>query len=215
LQEIIHFDLSNKQVCDLLSTDIKLKKIFLYIKTADIIIETDGFQCLTKYIIGQQISDKTREKIWQNLCNRYPNFTPNSIINVNNAELNSIGIPQHKISYIKNLANGIICKDIDIENFEKYTNEQIIKKLTQIKGIGKWTVEMYLIFSLKRRNVVATTDGTIRRVLKWMYNLETLPDKKETERYFKKWEENAIIVSAYFWKAIALNLTSTPFYKLI
>ena len=83
--------------------------------------------------------------------------------------------------------------------------------MTSIKGIGKWTAEMYLIFSLGRENVLAKDDGTIQRVIKWIYNLDLLPNHKQLTNYFSKWQGNETIVSAYFWKAIELNLLQNSF----
>ena len=95
------------------------------------------------------------------------------------------------------------------------SNEEIIKKLTTLKGIGQWTAEMYLIFSLGRENVFSKNDGTIRRTIKWMYNLENLPTSNELEQYFRQWIELATIVSFYLWKAIELGLLKTTFDEAV
>ena len=73
---------------------------------------------------------------------------------------------------------------------------------------------MYLIFSMSRENVLSKGDNTIQRVLKWMYNLEELPSKKEVEQYFNKWLDYSTIVSAYFWEAIAKNTINKKFNEL-
>ncbi len=199
------YDLNNKEVQYLISTDKKLEKLIRYLKSCSIMIEEDDFKCLVKYIIGQQISDKTREVIWNKLCIKY-RVSPKTMIGISEEELKSFGICRQKVIYIKNLANAIIDKQIDFKEFKNLTSKEIIDKLVKIKGIGNWTVEMYLIFSLGREDILSKGDNTIKRVLKWMYNLNELPSSKEVEKYFSKWLQYSTIVSAYFWEAIAKNL---------
>ena len=95
------------------------------------------------------------------------------------------------------------------------SNEEIIKKLTVLKGIGQWTAEMYLIFSLGRENVLSKGDGTIRRTIQWMYDLEKLPSSEILLKYFSSWTQYATIVSSYLWKSIELGLVQKPFNEII
>lgn len=212
--KIKKYGLNNKKVQFLIQSDEKLAILIKNIKTCSITIEEDDFKCLIKYIIGQQISDKTREVIWQKLNEKYERITPEVMYKTNDDELKSLGICRQKVNYIKNLSFAILNKEINFKEFKKLTNEEIIKKLVKIKGIGNWTVEMYLIFSLSRENVLSKGDNTIQRVLKWMYNLEELPNKKEVEQYFNKWLDYSTIVSAYFWEAIAKNTIAKDFNEL-
>ena len=212
--KIKKYGLNNKKVQFLIQSDEKLAILIKNIKTCSITIEEDDFKCLIKYIIGQQISDKTREVIWQKLNEKYENITPEVMYKTNDDELKSLGICRQKVNYIKNLSFAILNKEINFKEFKKLTNEEIIKKLVKIKGIGNWTVEMYLIFSMSRENVLSKGDNTIQRVLKWMYNLEELPSKKEVEQYFNKWLDYSTIVSAYFWEAIAKNTIAKDFNEL-
>lgn len=207
----LYYDLNNEKVQYLLSTDQKLNRLIRYIGNSELIIEEDGFKCLVKYIIGQQISDKARETIWQRVCTTYGNITPKNILILKDEELKQVGLSERKVIYIKTLATAIIDRSIDFNEFHKLTNEEIIKKLTTLKGIGQWTAEMYLIFSLGRENVLSKGDGTIRRTIQWMYDLETLPSSETLSEYFGRWTQYATIVSSYLWKSIELGLTQKPF----
>lgn len=211
----LYYDLNNKKVQYLIHTDKMLGKLIRYIGSSKLIIEEDGFKCLVKYIVGQQISDKARETIWQRICTIYGNITPKLVLTIKDNELRQIGLSERKVTYIKTLATAIVNKDIDFKEFPKLTNEEIIKRLTTLKGIGQWTAEMYLIFSLGRENVLSKGDGTIRRTIQWMYNLETLPSSKSLTQYFSNWNEYATIVSSYLWKSIELGLTQKPFNDII
>ena len=211
----LHYDLKNEKVQYLIHTDKNLGKLINFIGSSELIIEEDGFKCLVKYIIGQQISDKARETIWQRICNIYGNITPELILKIEDDKLKNVGLSQRKVSYIKTLATSIIDNIINFKEFSKVTNEEIIKRLTTLKGIGQWTAEMYLIFSLGRENVLSKGDGTIRRTIQWMYNLETLPSSEILTQYFCKWTQYSTIVSSYLWKSIELGLTQKPFNDII
>lgn len=212
----LHYDLDNEKVKYLISTDEKLGKLIRYINKTELILEEDGFKCIVKYIIGQQISDKARETIWQRVCSALKNeVTPEKIIEINDNELRKVGLSERKINYIKILASAVISKDINFYDFKKLTNEEIIKRLTALKGIGQWTAEMYLIFSLGRENVFSKGDGTIRRTIQWMYDLEKLPSPEILIKYFSSWTQYATIVSSYLWKSIELGLVQKPFNEII
>lgn len=211
----LHYDLNNEKVKYLINTDEKLGKLIQYINKTELIIEEDGFKCIVKYIIGQQISDKARETIWQRVCAIWKNITPEKILEIEDNELRRVGLSERKINYIKILASAVISKDINFCDFKELTNEEIIKKLTALKGIGQWTAEMYLIFSLGRENVLSKGDGTIRRTIQWMYDLEKLPSSEILLKYFSSWTQYATIVSSYLWKSIELGLVQKPFDEII
>ena len=211
----LHYDLDNEKVKYLITTDDKLGKLIKYINKTELIIEEDGFKCIVKYIIGQQISDKARETIWQRVCAILKNITPENILAINDNELRKVGLSERKINYIKILASAVISEDINFYDFKELTNEEIIKKLTALKGIGQWTAEMYLIFSLGRENVLSKGDGTIRRTIQWMYDLDKLPSSEILLKYFSSWTQYATIVSSYLWKSIELGLVQRPFNEII
>lgn len=217
MEEMIYFkyDLNNDKVQYLIRSDETLGKLIKYIGTSEIAIEKDGFKCIVKYIIGQQISDKARETIWQRLYTTFGKITPNNILSISDNNLRELGLSGRKVNYIKTLAKSIIEKRIDYEEFQTLSNENIITKLTALEGIGRWTAEMYLIFSLGRENVLSKGDGTIRRTIQWMYNLNEPPSQELLLKYFSNWTEYATIVSSYLWKSIELGLTKQSFAKVI
>ena len=133
----LHYDLDNEKVKYLINTDEKLGKLIRYVNKTELIIEEDGFRCIVKYIIGQQISDKARETIWQRVCAIWKNITPEKILEIEDNELRRVGLSKRKINYIKILASAVIGKDINFCDFKELTNEEIIKKLTALKGVGQ------------------------------------------------------------------------------
>lgn len=211
----IKYDINDDKVQYLMSTDECLNKLIKYVKNTEVIIESDGFCCLVKYIIGQQISDKARETIWNKFKSKFKGINPYDILNTDNTEIKLIGLSERKVNTIKRVALEIVNNKVNFNKYVSYTNEQIIEELTKIKGIGRWTVEMYLIFSLGREDVLSGSDGTIKRTIKWMYNLSVLPTNQDIKQIFKKWKGYETIVSTFLWKSIELNLTQVEFCKIM
>lgn len=207
---IVEYDLENEKVKHLINIDEKMGKLIKYVGNTQLVIEEDGFRCVVKYIIGQQISDIVRGTIYQRVC-KFNEITPENMILAKEKDLKTLGLSSRKIEYIKILAQAIIDKKIDFNEFHKLNNAEIIQKLTVLKGIGKWTAEMYLIFSLCREDVFSKGDGTIKRAIQWMYNLKELPNESELEKYSANWKKYATIVSAYFWTAGKLGVFKTPY----
>lgn len=210
----IKYDISNEKVRILLSTDKCLKYLIKYIQCTELKLEPDGFRCIIKYIIGQQISDKARETIWNKFKSKFTHINPSYILKVKNSEIKAIGLSERKVETIKRIALEIVNGNIDFNNYIYYTNEQIIEDLTKIKGIGRWTAEMYLIFSLGREDILSKSDGTIKRTIKWMYDLSELPTSKDIKIYFEKWKGYETIVSTFLWKSIELDLVKNEFSKI-
>lgn len=153
----LYYSLSDNKMKQLLDVDDKITRLIKYIDEASIELEEDGFKCIVKYIIGQQISDKARETIWKRIDLNIE-VSAEGISQVSEKLLREYGLSLRKINYIKGVASAIINNRIDFKKFNNLSNDEVIKKLTALKGIGKWTAEMYLIFSLGRENVLSTGD---------------------------------------------------------
>ena len=215
MKKILEFDINDKRIQFLASTDSKLHYLIKYIGNVDLEIEANGFACIVKYIVGQQISDKARETIWKRLCDLCGDITPGKMVNQAHENMRKIGLTNRKIECIQSFSYCLIEKVIELEQLVLLPNEEIINKLISIKGIGRWTAEMYIIFSLGRIDVLSKGDSTIRRSIQWMYNLENLPSEKEVACYFKKWTGYETIVSLYFWRSISLGLQRTSFNNIL
>lgn len=211
----LKYDLNDERVQYLIRTDEVLGRLIRYIGTSELAIEEDGFKCLVKYIVGQQISDKARETIWRRICATCGGVTPDIVLSASDNDLRRTGLSGRKVDCIKALAEAVIKKQIDFEEFKPLSNERIITRLTALKGVGRWTAEMYLIFSLGRENVLSKGDGTIRRTIQWMYNLKKLPSSTELTERFADWSGYATIVASYLWTSIALGLTQRSFDEVI
>lgn len=211
----LRFTGADPRVKSLAESDETLGRLLSFIGTSELAMEYDGFRCLAKYIIGQQISDKARETIWNRFNSCFNSIEPHIVSTICDNDLRDLGLSRRKIEYIRNLSNKVVEQTIVFDKLKSLSNEEIILRLTQLKGIGRWTAEMYLIFSLGRLDVLPVNDGTIRRSLKWMYNLESLPTAEETKKYFANWINYSGIVAAFFWKSLKLGLQQYSFDEII
>ena len=214
MKQKLKIKLEDERIQHLITTDSTLSELIRVIGDIELEIEKDGYCCIVKYIIGQQISDKARETIWQRLCKLCGPVTPINFVEQSYEQLRGLGLSGRKIEYLRNFSSCLISKKFDLKEMKFLSNQEIIDKLILIKGIGHWTAEMYLIFGLGRLDVLSVNDGTIRRSIQWMYNLKYLPKRQDIIDCFKKWEGYETIVYLYLWKSISLGLQKIPFNNL-
>lgn len=172
------------------------------------------FNDLSESIIGQQLSNKVadvilervkvlvREKFdeGENLI-----FQPEHFNNLSEEELRSKGLSASKINYLKNLASHWLDGSIKYDQFEHLDDAEIIRELIQVKGIGRWTAEMFLIFTLGRKDIYSSGDLVLRNMLISLYNLRRT-DHEHLQNFAKRWSPNRTLASRLLWKAKDLNL---------
>ena len=154
--------------------------------------ETDYFKSLVQSIVYQQLAGKAAKAIWNRLIEK-TEITPEKILET---DLTGTGLSERKISYMKNLAE----KFPSFGDFSKMSDEQVINELVQVKGIGKWTAEMFLMFSLKRMNIFSNGDYGLRKAIQKLHNLPEMPKEKEIDQYTENWSPHKTIASLYLWK---------------
>ena len=162
----------------------------------------DIFTALVNAIIGQVISTKVAKAIWDRLENSLGEITPQSIKNLNIENIRAYGLTQKKAETIKLISDMVLKKELDLDNFHCLSDEEIIKELTKIKGIGVWTAEMILINSMERKDVMSFGDIAIKKGLCKVHGLEKI-NKREFEEYKKLYSPFGSIASIYFWKISA------------
>lgn len=164
------------------------------------------FQALISSIISQQISTKAAATVKERLKNLIGKISAENILNASPEDIQSCGMSHRKVSYIRGIADAAKLGVIDFEKLGELSNEEIIKKLTALNGIGLWTAEMLLIFSLTRPDIISYGDLAIRNGIMHLYGLESL-SKKEFEVYRKRFTPHNTVASLYFW-ALAREATS-------
>ncbi len=161
-------------------------------------VTPDLFTALVSSIVSQQISNKAADTVWSRLCSLVEEITPKSIVETDINDIQKCGMSIRKSSYIKNIGEKVYCGELNIDEFHNLSDEEIIKKLTELHGIGIWTAEMLLIFSMQRPDVVSWGDLAIRRGMCNLYHHKELT-KTQFERYKKRYSPYGSVASLYLW----------------
>lgn len=165
----------------------------------------DPFISLIKSIIYQQLSGKSANAIFQRFTDFYGDSfpTPRDIIDTESEILRrKIGLSYKKIIYIKDLSSKIISGDLILNYLVKLSDEDVILELVKVKGIGRWTAEMFLIFCLKREDIFPSSDLGVQKAIKILYRLEEMPTHEFMLEVSTKWRPYRSIATWYLWKSL-------------
>ncbi len=167
-------------------------------RTLDPIVPSnDYFSDLCEIIIQQQLSEKAGETIWHRFLKLFPRLTPAKVLATPDATIRAAGISWSKITYLKNLA-----KHGDLRRVRDMSDEQVIRELTKIQGIGPWSAEMFLMFSLGREDVFSYGDLGLRRGLQKLYKFKKEPTIKQMEKIVRKWSPYRTYGARILWKMV-------------
>lgn len=160
------------------------------------------YEELVESIISQQLSVKASDTIYKRFCLLFHKTscpTPQEVLKASDELLRSAGISFQKISYIKSVADACISDLIDVKKIKKMSDEEVIAALTQIRGVGKWTAEMILIFTLKRPDVFSIGDLGIRNAITKLYGIT---DRGEMLELSEKWKPYRSTACWYLWRSL-------------
>jgi DNA-3-methyladenine glycosylase II len=159
----------------------------------------DLFTALIRNIVAQQIASKAAATVWSRLLENCREITPQAISAVDTEKIQQCGLSMRKAGYIKGIAEAVLQNDLNIAEFPALSDEEIIRRLACQPGIGVWTAEMLMIFSLERPNVVSWGDLAIRRGMMSLYGIKKL-DREIFERYRKRYSPYGSVASLYLWR---------------
>lgn len=161
------------------------------------------FLKLCREIIGQQLSGRVAEVIFGRFRKLYKNkVTPRSVLKTEHEKLRSIGMSNAKAKYVKNLAAAVVERKLQIDALDKLPDDEVKKQLVQVKGIGPWTAEMFLMFTLGRPDVFSHGDLGLKKALKKLYGFKKDPDIKTVEKVIKKWSPYKTYASLILWTSL-------------
>ncbi len=162
----------------------------------------DAFTTLVRSIVGQQISVKAAESVWQKTLATVPDITPQSIAHTESDLLRSCGLSHRKIIYLKDLAQHFIDGVLNETHWNRMDDEALIIQLTQVKGIGRWTAEMFLIFHMLRPDVLPLDDIGLQRAISKHYNDNQPVDKKIMRELANPWQPWRSVATWYLWRSL-------------
>ncbi len=160
-----------------------------------------GFSALAKVINSQMLSTQSAAAIWRRIelaCNE--NVSAGKIISLESEALRECGLSARKLEYVRSLASMILSGELNLEAMCTYSDSEIIKSLTSIRGIGVWSAEIYAMFSLGRRNFYPAQDLALQVAIQRYANLPTRPDYNEVDEFSLRWSPHRSAVALLMWK---------------
>ena len=161
-------------------------------------VTPDMFTALINSVVGQQISTKAQATVWARMKDRFSPITPENIGLVSVEELQSCGISFRKASYIKEIAETVLSGNLNLGELRKQSDEEVCKRLSMMKGIGVWTAEMLMTFSMQRPNIMSIDDLAIIRGLRMLYRHRKITPALFA-KYKKRYSPHATVASLYLW----------------
>ena len=163
------------------------------------VVNPDIFMALINAIIGQQISTKAQETVWARFLDSFSPVTPASIAACSPEQLQGCGISMRKALYIHEIATSVLEGSLDLDSLQAMPDEQVCQRLSQIKGIGVWTAEMLMIFSMQRKDVLSWGDMAILRGMRMLYRHKTITPQLFA-KYKRRYAPYGSIASLYLWQ---------------
>jgi DNA-3-methyladenine glycosylase II len=162
------------------------------------------FQTLVRSIVYQQLNGRAALTIFNRLAAaaKADPLTPESILKLRPQRMRTLGLSQQKLSYIRELARLTKSGEVDFELCATLEDAHVIEHLTRVKGVGVWTVHMFLIFALRRPNVLPTGDLGVRAAVQKAYGLPDLPKPGEMERIAVSWHPYCSVAAWYLWRSL-------------
>lgn len=185
----------------------RLSRLIDEIGALEIHEQKDSFLFLTREIVGQMVSAAVKKVIFGRLLELCEGeITPERILSHSVDELRAIGLSRAKSQFIISLAQKVQDGEIDFERMKAMPDNEVLKELTALKGIGNWTAKMYLLFFLQRDDVLPYEDGAFLQAYRWLYHTKRC-EQKSIERRCKKWKPYTSIGARYLYIALDSGLT--------
>ncbi len=164
----------------------------------------DAYGALVRSIVGQQLSTKAAATIYGRLTGLYDGTTPTpeELIDTDPDALRAVGLSRAKASYLRSLAEHVVSGELELDRLTELPDDEVAAQLTAVKGLGQWTAHMFLIFHLRRPDVLPVGDLGVRRAVELAYGLEGLPAPAELEQIAEAWRPHRSLASLYLWSSL-------------
>lgn len=202
---------SSEEIAFLIKRDKRLATVISSIGPICFTLHDDGFGFLVHEIIEQMLSVKVGNRISARLLDMCQDkITPSSICGLGIDAIRRAGMSQAKAQYILTLSEAVMNSQIDLPGLETKTDQEVIRELTSLRGIGNWTAKMYLIFVLGRPDILPFEDGAFLQAYRWLYNTEDCKPES-IKKKCRKWSPYSSIAARYLYRAIDSGMTKSKF----
>src|SRR3712207_962312 len=164
----------------------------------------DAYGSLVRTIVGQQLSTKAARSIYGRLTELFDGRSPSpgELISTDEDLLRACGLSRPKVRYLRDLAHRVISGELDLEALHGLPDEEVIDQIVAVKGLGRWSANMFLMFHLGRGDVLAVGDLGIRRAVERAYGLPEIPDVRTLEDLARPWSPHRTLASFYLWESL-------------
>ncbi len=198
MSERLVFEYGEREVSHLKARDPILAKAMDAIGHIDRAVIPDMFVALVNAIVGQQISTKALGTVWERVQTRFAPLTPKRVASIAAEELQTCGMTMRKAGYIKEIANAVADGGLDLSRLREMTDGEVCERLVRLKGIGAWTAEMLMTFSMQRMDVMSWDDLAIHRGLRMLYGHRKITPALFA-KYRRRYSPYATVASLYLW----------------
>jgi DNA-3-methyladenine glycosylase II len=165
----------------------------------------DAYGALLRAIIGQQLSTKAARTIYLRVLDLFGGGTPSPerLLEASEEDLRACGLSGRKTEYVRDLASHVLSGELELDRLEELGDEEVIEEIVAVRGLGRWTAEMFLIFHLERPDVLSGGDLGIRKAIQIEYGLEEMPPPKRVVEIGEPWRPHRSLASLYLWESLA------------
>lgn len=213
MQEFRRLDTNSPEIKYLCDKDKHLAKVIKMIGPLEYHLVDDGYAFLISQIIGQMLSNKVADVLTNRLAQNCSGqqISVSAIDQLSDDQIHALGLSRPKVGYIRNLTDAIKLGAVDFEQYHSMTDQEVIKSLTSVKGIGNWSAKMYLLFALDRPDILPFEDLAFLQGYSWVYKTDDY-HAKLVQKKCQKWHPYASIAARYMYKALDTGLTKEPFH---
>jgi DNA-3-methyladenine glycosylase II len=187
---------------ELMKRDRIMRRLIPQFGDMHLIGRNEAFITLVRSVIGQQISVKAAEAVWQRLLEACPKCTPAQILKAGNEQLATCGLSKRKAEYVLDLADHFKSKRVHVDKWSEMPDEDVIAELVQIRGIGRWTAEMFLIFNLLRPNILPLDDLGLLKGISLNYFSGEPVSRSDAREVAANWEPWRTVATWYLWRSL-------------
>jgi DNA-3-methyladenine glycosylase II len=187
---------------ELMKRDRIMRRLIPQFGDIHLIGRGEAFTTLVRSVIGQQISVKAADSVWQHVLELCPKCTPAQILKAGNDKLAACGLSKRKAEYVIDLAEHFKAKRVHVDNWAEMDDEAVIAELVQIRGIGRWTAEMFLIFNLLRPNILPLDDLGLLKGISINYFSGEPVSRSDAREVAANWEPWRTVATWYLWRSL-------------
>ena len=206
--------MSPKARAELAAADPKMAALIERVGTIDIATRlkrrseerpADAYGALLRAIVGQQLSTKAARTIYGRVLDLFDGRTPTpeQLLAAKEEDLRAAGLSGRKVEYIRDLASHVLSGELELDRFGELPDEEVIEEIVAVRGLGRWTAEMFLLFHLERPDVLSGGDLGIRKAVQIEYGLKEMPTPERVLEIGEPWRPHRSLASLYLWESLA------------